>query len=131
MTLNDYQQLLGELKGLEIGSLNLERNEDSGDDELSYLPGSPQDEPLFQCLKGELRQRLMDAIETLPQKERLVLTLYYHEELTMKEIGATLGVVESRISQIHSAAVLRLRASMADLGAEKSAKRKVRVQRAG
>lgn len=72
MTLNDYQQLLGELKGLEIGSLNLERNEDSGDDELSYLPGSPQDEPLFQCLKGELRQRLMDAIETLPQKERLV-----------------------------------------------------------
>jgi RNA polymerase sigma factor for flagellar operon FliA len=119
MSLNEYQQLLGELKGLEIGSLNLERNEDGGDDELSYLPGSASDEPLFQCLKGELRQRLIDAIETLPEKERLVLTLYYYEELTMKEIGLTLGVVESRVSQIHSAAVVKLRVAMADLGAEK------------
>ena len=121
MSLNDYQQLLGELKGLEIGSLNLERNEDGGDDELSYLPGFVSDEPLFQCLKGELRQRLIDAIETLPEKERMVLTLYYYEELTMKEIGLTLGVVESRVSQIHSAAVVKLRVAMADLGAEKSA----------
>ncbi|MGI4756728.1 MAG: FliA/WhiG family RNA polymerase sigma factor [Janthinobacterium lividum] len=124
LPLSDYQQLLGELKGLEIGSLNLERNEDGGDDELSYLPGTESDEPLFQCLKGELRQRLIDAIETLPDKERMVLTLYYYEELTMKEIGLTLGVVESRVSQIHSAAVVRLRAMMADLGAEKSAAKK-------
>ena len=123
MTLSEYQTVLGELKGLEIGSLNLERNEDGGDDELSYLPGSDSDEPLFRCLKGELRQRLIDAIEELPEKERLVLTLYYYEELTMKEIGLTLGVVESRVSQIHSAAVVRLRATMADLGAEKSAAR--------
>jgi RNA polymerase sigma factor for flagellar operon FliA len=120
LSLSDYQQLLGELKGLEIGSLNLERNEDGGDDEISYLPGSASDEPLFQCLKGELRQRLMDAIEALPEKERLVLTLYYYEELTMKEIGLTLGVVESRVSQIHSAAVVKLRTAMADLGGEKS-----------
>ena len=124
MSLVEYQQLLGELKGLEIGSLNLERNEDGGDDELSYLPGQESDEPLFRCLKGELRQRLIDAIETLPEKERLVLTLYYYEELTMKEIGLTLGVVESRVSQIHSAAVVRLRAAMADLGAQKSAAKK-------
>lgn len=120
LSLQDYQQLLGDLKGLEIGSLNLERNEDGGDDELSYLPGAESDEPLFRCLKGELRQRLIDAIEELPEKERMVLTLYYYEELTMKEIGLTLGVVESRVSQIHSAAVVRLRAAMADLGAEKN-----------
>ncbi|AFL88135.1 RNA polymerase, sigma 28 subunit, SigD/FliA/WhiG [Terriglobus roseus DSM 18391] len=120
MSLNEYQQLLGELRGLEIGSLNLERNEDGGDEELSYLPGSETDEPLFQCLKGELRQHLIDAIETLPEKERLVLTLYYYEELTMKEIGLTLGVVESRVSQIHSAAVVKLRVAMADLGAHKA-----------
>lgn len=113
--LSDYQQLLGELKSLEIGSLNLERNEDSGDDELAYIPGSPEEDPLFRCLKGELKQHLVDAIESLPEKERLVLTLYYYEELTMKEIGLTLGVVESRVSQIHSAAVLRLRASLANL----------------
>ena len=121
LSLQEYQQLLGELKGLEIGSLNMERNEDGGDDELSYLPGTESDEPLFRCLKGELRQHLIDAIATLPEKERMVLSLYYYEELSMKEIGMTLGVVESRISQIHSAAVIRLRAAMADLGAEQSA----------
>ncbi len=115
LSLNDYQQLLGELKGLEIGSLNLERNEDSGDDELAYVPGAPEDDPLFRCLKGELKQHLVDAIEALPDKERMVLTLYYYEELTMKEIGLALGVVESRVSQIHSAAVVRLRVALADL----------------
>lgn len=130
ISLQDYQQLLGELKGLEIGSLNIERNEEGGDDELSYLPGTESDEPLFRCLKGELRQRLIDAIEALPEKDRLVLTLYYFEELTMKEIGLALGVVESRVSQIHSAAVLRLRASMADLGAEKAAARNKKLKAA-
>ncbi len=59
-----------------------------------------------------MRQRLIDAIDGLPEKERMVLTLYYYEELTMKEIGLTLGVVESRVSQIHSSAVLRLRAAL-------------------
>ena len=130
LSLQEYQQLLGELKGLEIGSLNLERNEDGGDDELSYLPGHESDEPLFRCLKGELRQRLIDAIETLPEKERLVLTLYYYEELTMKEIGLTLGVVESRVSQIHSAAVVRLRVAMADLGAAKATAKKKKAKAA-
>jgi RNA polymerase sigma factor for flagellar operon FliA len=120
MSLKDYQQLLGELKGLEVGSLNLERNEEGGDDEVSYLPGPTSDEPLFRCLKGELRQRLIDAIEELPEKERTVLTLYYYEELTMKEVGAVLGVVESRVSQIHSAAVVKLRMAMVDFGAEKA-----------
>ena len=62
-----------------------------------------------------MKQRLADAIDGLPEKERMVLTLYYYEELTMKEIGLTLGVVESRVSQIHSSAVLRLRAALANL----------------
>ena len=122
VSLTDYQTLLGELKGLEIGSLHMERSEDSGDEELSYVPGPVEEDPLFRCLKGEMKQRLADAIEELPEKERMVLTLYYYEELTMKEIGLTLGVVESRVSQIHSSAVVRLRAalrSMAKAGAEK------------
>ena len=113
--LGEYQQLLGSLKGLEIGSLHMERSGDSGDEELTYLPGSPDEDPLFRCLKGELKQRLIDAIEELPEKERMVLTLYYYEELTMKEIGLTLGVVESRVSQIHSSAVLRLRSALTEL----------------
>jgi RNA polymerase sigma factor for flagellar operon FliA len=110
--LNEYQLLVGQLKGLEIGSLNLEHTDDSGEDQLAYVAGSPEEDPLFRCLKGEMRQRLVDAIEELPEKERMVLTLYYYEELTMKEIGFTLGVVESRVSQIHSAAVLRLRSRL-------------------
>jgi RNA polymerase sigma factor for flagellar operon FliA len=115
LSLADYQALLGDLRGLEIGSLHMERSEDSGDEELAYIPGSPEEDPLFRCLKGEMKQRLTDAIDELPEKERLVLTLYYYEELTMKEIGLTLGVVESRVSQIHSSAVLRLRAALAGL----------------
>jgi RNA polymerase sigma factor for flagellar operon FliA len=118
--LNEYQQLLGELKGLEIGSLHLERTEDSGDEELTYIPGAPEDDPLFRCLQGEMKQRLTDAIEDLPEKERMVLTLYYYEELTMKEIGLTLGVVESRVSQIHSSAVVRLRVALAGLRVDNS-----------
>ena len=110
--IHEYQLLLGQLKGLEISSLNLEHNDDSGEDQLAYIAGSPDDDPLFRCLQGEMRQLLIDAIEELPERERMVLTLYYYEELTMKEIGLTLGVVESRVSQIHSAAVVRLRTSL-------------------
>ena len=109
-----YQQLLGELKGLEIGTLHSERSEDSGEEELVYLPNRPEDDPLFRYLHAEMRERLIEAISDLPERERLVMTLYYYEETTMKEIGIILGVVESRISQIHASAVLHLRARLVD-----------------
>jgi RNA polymerase sigma factor for flagellar operon FliA len=120
INLGDYQQLMGNLKGLEIGSLNMERGEDAGDEELAYVAGPVEADPLFRCLQGEKRQHLIDAIEDLPEKERMVLTLYYYEELTMKEIGLTLGVVESRISQIHSSALRRMRLALG--GAVKTTK---------
>lgn len=113
--LDAYQQLLGELKGLEIGTLHMERNEDSGEEELAYIPGRIDDDPLFHCLRGELQERLTEAITELPERERLVMTLYYYEEMTMREIGLALGVVESRVSQIHASAVLHLRSALADL----------------
>jgi RNA polymerase sigma factor for flagellar operon FliA len=127
--LHEYQQLLGELKGLEIGSLQMERSEDSGEEEIAYLAGSPDESPLFRCMQGEMKQRMVDAIEYLPEKERMVMTLYYYEELTMKEIGLALGVVESRISQIHSSAVLRLRASLASFATIPPLRRKLRSVR--
>jgi RNA polymerase sigma factor FliA len=117
VTLEEYQQLLGDLKGLEIGTLHVERNEDSGDEELAYVPGKPEEDPLFRCLKGELEERLTDAIQKLPDRERLVMTLYYYEEMTMREIGLALGVVESRVSQVHASAVVHLRAALKDLSA--------------
>jgi RNA polymerase sigma factor for flagellar operon FliA len=60
-----------------------------------------------------MRERLTKAINDLPERERLIMTLYYYEETTMKEIGIILGVVGSRISQIHASAVLHLRARLA------------------
>jgi len=117
LELEDYQQLLGDLKGLEIGTLHMERNEDSGEEELAYVPGRPEDDPLFLCLRGELEDRLGEAIANLPDRERMVMTLYYYEEMTMREIGLALGVVESRVSQVHASAVVHLRAALKDLAA--------------
>jgi RNA polymerase sigma factor for flagellar operon FliA len=117
LRLEEYQQLLGDLKGLEIGTLHMERNEDSGEEELAYVPGRPDEDPLFRCLRGELEDRLADAIAHLPDRERLVMTLYYYEEMTMREIGLALGVVESRVSQVHASAVVHLRVALRDLSA--------------
>jgi len=117
LELEEYQQLLGDLKGLEIGTLHLERNEDSGEEELSYIPSRPEDDPLFCCLRGELEERLTEAIQNLPDRERLVMSLYYYEEMTMHEIGLALGVVESRVSQVHASAVVHLRGALKDLAA--------------
>ena len=121
MSIEEYQQLLGNLKGLEIGTLHLERNEDSGEEELTYIAGRPEEDPLFCCMRGELEKRLADAIADLPERERMVMTLYYYEEMTMREIGLVLGVVESRVSQIHSSAVVHLRAALKDLAASEGA----------
>jgi RNA polymerase sigma factor for flagellar operon FliA len=117
LNLEEYQQLLGDLKGLEIGTLHMERNEDSGEEELAFVPGRSEEDPLFRCLRGELEERLADAIAHLPSRERLVMTLYYYEEMTMREIGLALGVVESRVSQVHASAVVHLRAALRDLAA--------------
>lgn len=124
MGLDEYQSLLRELKGLEIGTLHAEHSVDSGEEELAYIPGTPEDDPLFCCLRGELKQKLAAAIENLPERERLVMTLYYYEELTMREIGSALGVVESRVSQIHSSAVLHLRSALRELASERRPVRK-------
>jgi RNA polymerase sigma factor for flagellar operon FliA len=113
ISLAAYQQLLGELKGLEIGSVHAQRSEDSDEEDLDLIPGRPDDDPLFRYLDGEMRERLTTAINDLPERERLVMTLYYYEETTMREIGLILGVVESRVSQIHASAVLHLRARLA------------------
>jgi len=64
-----------------------------------------------------MEERLTGAIAHLPDRERLVMTLYYYEEMTMREIGLALGVVESRVSQVHASAVVHLRAALKDLAA--------------
>lgn len=110
MPLGQYQQLLGDLKNLEIGSLNELHTEDSAEEEVAYVPTSPEEDPLFLCLKREVSAQLSAAVGKLPEREARVLRLYYVEEMTLKQIGAVLGLAESRISQIRAAALVALRA---------------------
>ena len=70
--------------------------------------------PYTQTQRDTLKQSMAEAIRSLPEREQMVLSLYYDEELNLKEIGQILGVSESRISQIHSQAALRLRARLQD-----------------
>lgn len=122
LDLNAYQQLLGELSGLELSSLNATPGEDAGVEALALLPAGPEDDPFLQCQSNEMRRLLARAIEDLPERERMVLTLYYYEELTMREVGATLGVVESRVSQLHSSAMARLRVALGAPAARRTAR---------
>jgi RNA polymerase sigma factor for flagellar operon FliA len=70
-------------------------------------------EPQAALAQTELREALGEAIARLPEREKLVVTLYYYEELTLREIGEVLGVTESRVSQLHTKAILRLKARLA------------------
>ena len=82
---------------------------------VAYLPNAPEDTPFFLCLRSEMKRLLTRVISELPEKERQVLALYYYEELTMKEVGSAMGIGESRVSQIHTIAVIRLRARLQEL----------------
>ena len=88
---------------------------DSSGDQVSLLDtlpdrGAPDPQALVD--QSELRDRIADAIAALPEREKLVIALYYYENLTLREIGEVLGVTESRVSQLHTKAVLRLRSKL-------------------
>ena len=113
LELKEFQLLLGELDGLEVGSLRVESPWDGKEEDLcDYLPNAPEDTPFFRCLRTEMKELLARVVAELPHKEQQVLSLYYFEELTMKEVGAVLGIGESRVSQVHSLAMVRLRARL-------------------
>jgi RNA polymerase sigma factor for flagellar operon FliA len=119
MGLRELQVLLGEIDGLEVGSLRVLSPRDGKEEDLcEYLPNDADETPLILCLRSEMKQLLANAMEELSQKEQHVLVLYYYAEFTMKEVGAVLGVGESRVSQIHSVAVVRLRARLGTLTGE-------------
>jgi RNA polymerase sigma factor FliA len=116
MNLEDFQHLLGDLRGLDLGSLQAESTDSKSDEDIvSYKPGGVEEDPYFMCLRGEMKSLVSTALDDLDEKERQVVTLYYLEELTMKEVGVVLGVGESRVSQIHSVALVRLRARMEEI----------------
>jgi len=91
--------------------INDRRMEENSEDLLALI-ADPADSPETAVEKSELCQRLSQAIEKLPENERFVLTLYYYEQQTMREIGRQLGVKQARVSQLHSQALRRLRLRM-------------------
>ena len=116
MGLDKFQHLLGELRGLDLRSLQSETMEEgSGHETHNNTQTEPPEDPFSLCLRSEMAGLLAKAVEELPERERQLLALYYYEELTMKEAGAVLGIGEARVSQLHSAAIVRLRARMSEL----------------
>jgi RNA polymerase sigma factor FliA len=112
VSLAQFHRLVWELKGLEVGSLQevaMATEDGVEQDHASRLAAADSLSPLLLCAGRERHLRLEEALRRLPEKERQVLRLYYYEELTMKEVGEVLAVGESRVSQIHSMALERLR----------------------
>lgn len=123
VTLEEFFKTLNETRNMPLLSLeDLGIARDSGDKQslLDTLEGKGDVDPQTQMRLTELKNLIAAAIDSLPEKERLMVSLYYYEELTMKEIGEVLGITESRISQIHSKAVYRLRTKLKSLIAEES-----------
>ncbi|HEI6873079.1 TPA: RNA polymerase sigma factor FliA [Yersinia enterocolitica] len=109
--LTEYRQILLDTNNSQLFSYD-EWREEHGESVEPMLEGHEDANPLQHLLEGNLRQRVIEAIEALPEREKMVLTLYYQEELNLKEIGAVLEVGESRVSQLHSQAIKRLRARL-------------------
>jgi len=116
LSVEDFQEALLQISNSTIVALDeLWSVSDSTGDAISLLDtlpdrGAPDPEQLMD--QSELRDRIADAIAALPEREKLVVALYYYENLTLREIGEVLGVTESRVSQLHTKAVLRLRSKL-------------------
>ncbi|SEF62968.1 RNA polymerase, sigma 28 subunit, SigD/FliA/WhiG [Bryocella elongata] len=127
MELSELQNTMTELDGLYLVG---QQSDSDGDSSVSYdliesAPSRGGDNPFELCLEGEMKEQLAKAIGQLSEREQLILSLYYEGEATMKEIAEIVGVVVSRVSQIHSGALMKLRAAMQHLNEKPEAKKEV------
>jgi len=110
ISLSELREIMQELRGLKVTDLD-ERDEETGLSVMDRVLDTAAS-PLDKIEENQQRHLLAGAIDKLPEKERQVVALYYVEELTMKEIGQVLGVTESRVSQLRTQAIVRLRANL-------------------
>jgi RNA polymerase sigma factor for flagellar operon FliA len=118
VSVEEFQETILQISNSSIAALDeLWTVNDASGDQVSLLDtladeGSP--DPSAALDQTDLRDRVAEAISRLPEREKLVIALYYYENLTLREIGEVLGVTESRVSQLHTKAVLRLRSRLGE-----------------
>ncbi len=113
ITVDEFQDSLTAISRSSVAALDeLWQISTGGGDTVSLIDTIEDphaDDPSKAMSQTEVREALADAIQRLPEREKLVITLYYYEELTLREIGEVLSVTESRVSQLHTKAILRLK----------------------
>jgi RNA polymerase sigma factor for flagellar operon FliA len=117
MRLDELQNTMTQLDGLYLVGQRANPSNDHAEpyDLVESAPSTGEDNPFDLCLAGERKAQLAEAVSQMSEREQLILSLYYKEELTMKEISQVVGIAVSRVSQIHAAAMVRLRASLSHL----------------
>lgn len=118
MSMDDFQKTMMKVSGTSILSLNDVWYNDDENDKVTIVdsiesPNSMNPDTIVE--KEEIKRVIVEAINELPDKEKKVLVLYYYEDLTLKEIGQVLEVTESRISQLHTKAIMRLRSKLTNI----------------
>lgn len=123
MRVEELQGILTQLDGLfVVGQLaNVAGDDVESFDLIESAPSTGRDNPFEICLEGEMKKELAEAVSRMSEREQLILSLYYYEELTMKEVSEVVGIAVSRVSQIHAAAMLKLRISLGHLRAAPAA----------
>jgi RNA polymerase sigma factor for flagellar operon FliA len=109
LTIDEYHEWLVETRGVNVGSLEMSPGDDDSRDLLKYISDDEEAWPSRLLERAELERLLTEGIEKMPHIERTVLSLYYYEELTLREISHIVNLHESRISQLKSQAIIRLR----------------------
>ncbi len=113
MSLADYQSLLGKVRGTQLVYLeDMNRHAEDEDSFLDRHLGDADADPLHVLRDQRLRQALVAAIKNLPEREQFIMSMYYEQDMNLKEIAAVLAVTESRVCQLHSQSIARLRAKM-------------------
>ena len=113
MSLADYQSLLGKVRGTQLVYLeDMNRGQEDEDSFLDRHMGDTDVDPLNMLRDHRLREALVAAIKNLPEREQYIMSMYYEQDMNLKEIAAVLDVTESRICQLHSQSIARLRAKM-------------------